>query len=141
MNKQYVLKSKINGFYFVKGKGYAAALPGAASKVTQAEADAVAIAGFEPFTMIEVATSFAVMYIRPQDLLAGGGVAANKNNPSRRRFATRDEANQHGSRFGKRKAEGSKVEGSAGHIGFYVVETTDPVNASINWKTGLTNSL
>lgn len=85
--------------------------------------------------------SYAVSYVREGDLDGDGNVIANRKNPSRRRFATRDEAIQHGSRFQERKANVNDAEGSAGHIGFYVIETYDPVNAEINWKTGLTNPL
>jgi len=95
----------------------------------------------------ELVTSYAVVYIRKGEgerLLKGlGKNPANPNagqvDPSKRRFATRDEADQHGSRFRTRKANASDAEGSAGHEGFFVVETSDPVNAKINWKTGLTN--
>lgn len=95
----------------------------------------------------ELVTSYAVVYIRKGEgvrLLKGlGKNPANPNagqvDPSKRRFATRDEADQHGSRFRTRKANAGDQDGSAGHEGFFVVETSDPVNAKINWKTGLTN--
>lgn len=95
----------------------------------------------------ELVTSHAVVYIRKGEgerLLKGlGKNPANPNagqvDPSKRRFATRDEAIQHGSRFSERKANAGDKNGSAGHEGFFLVETSDPVNAKINWKTGLTN--
>lgn len=139
MNKKYKLQSVRNGYWFVKGQGYTGYNKAAASVLTQDEVNAVAKAGFEPFYQFEAVVSYAVSYIRKGDLNDNGTVKANANNPSRRRFATRDEAIQHGSRFAERKAQGSDVPGSAGHIGFYVIETSDPVNAEINWKTGLTN--
>ncbi len=103
----------------------------------------VGIVGF----VEELVTSYAVVYIRKGEgerLLKGlGKNPANPNagqvDPSKRRFATRDEADQHGSRFRSRKANANDADGSAGHEGFFVVETSDPVNAKINWKTGLTN--
>jgi hypothetical protein len=140
MQKKYKLQSKVSGFWFVKGQGYISSLE-AASALTVNEIEAIRAAGFEPFKAIEVVTSFAVSYVRVPDLNDDGSIKDNVKNPSRRRFATRDEAIQHGSRFSVRKAKGSDVEGSAGHIGYYVIETSDPVNATINWKTGLTNAL
>jgi hypothetical protein len=83
--------------------------------------------------------SWAVCYIREGDLNGDGSIKLNTNNPSRRRFATRCEAIIHGSRFHVRKAKGSGVAGSAGHVGFWVIQTNDPVNAAINPETGLTN--
>lgn len=84
-------------------------------------------------------TSWAVCYIRGGDLNDDGSIKLNTNNPSRRRFGSRCEAIVHGSRFAIRKAKGSTTAGSAGHVGFWVIETTDPVNAAINPETGLTN--
>lgn len=72
--------------------------------------------------------SFAVSFIRKSDV-GDGGVRPNRNNPSTRRFKTLDEANHHGVRF-------AKIEG---HIGHYVTETYDPVNAFVNKVTGKTN--
>ena len=73
--------------------------------------------------------SFAVSYIRAKDLVAGGAINANKNNPSKRRFATVEEANQHGSRF-------TVIEE---HLGFYVTRTNDRPTDWVNGKTGKTN--
>ncbi len=97
--------------------------------------------------VVPLQTSWAVVYIRAgegQRLLKGlGKNPANPNagqvDPSKRRFATRDEADQHGSRLRLRKANAGDANGSANHEGYFVVETNDPVNAKINWKTGLTN--
>jgi len=88
-----------------------------------------------------VTKSFAVGYIRKGDLNTDRSIKSNTNNPSRRRFATQKEAMQHGSRFAERKAKGSRTPGSAGHIGYYLIETNDPVNSSVNPVTGLTNKL
>lgn len=88
-----------------------------------------------------VTKSWAVGYIRKGDLNTDRSIKSNTNNPSRRRFATQKEAMQHGSRFDQRKAKGSRIPGSAGHIGYYLIETNDPVNASVNPATGLTNKL
>lgn len=93
--------------------------------------------------------SFAVVYIRKGEgvnLLNGlskGSVDANKGqvDPSKRRFATFGEAKQHGSRFNLRKAKADDKEGSAGHEGYFIVETFDPVNSVVNFASGLTNSL
>jgi len=85
--------------------------------------------------------SWAVGYIRSGDLNTDRSIKSNTNNPSRRRFATKGEAMQHGSRFAERKAKGSRVVGSAGHIGYYLIETNDPVNASVNPATGKSNKL
>lgn len=140
--KLYNLRGCKSGLWFVLGAGFTAVAQKSASRMTQAQVDGAKAAGFEPATAYEVkVTSYAVNYIREGDIDNAGNVKPNTKNPSKRRFATRDEANQHGSRFGARKAAANAPEGSAGHIGYYVTETNDPVNASVNWKTGLTNSL
>lgn len=141
MNKQFNVKSNLNGYYFVLGAGFTAYSVANASKLTEEQIACVRNLGYNNFTVVPVKVSFAVSYIRNVDLNGDGTVKANAKNPSKRRFATRDEAIQHGSRFATRKAKGSDVAGSAGHIGYYVIETSDAVNAVINWKTGLTNPL
>lgn len=142
MNKLFNVKSNINGLYFVNGSGFTTSSVKSAAKLTAAQIECLKNLGYNNFSVIEVVTSFAVSYIRNVDLNADGvTVKANAKNPSKRRFATRDEAMQHGSRFAVRKAKGSDVEGSAGHIGYYVIETSDPVTDTINWKTGLTNPI
>ena len=136
--KQYTLKGS-NGSYYVKGEGFTASCRKKASALTDEQVNCAIELGFTG-TKEVLATSFAVNYIRAGDLDSNGQVKPNTKNPSRRRFATRDEAIKHGSRFGVRKsAERGAKPGSAGHIGFYVTESTDPVNAKVNWKTGLTN--
>lgn len=138
MNKQYYLKNGAN--YFVLGAGFSTSNQANASKLTQAQIDCAKGLGYTG-TSIPVVVSFAVNYIRATDLDAAGNVQPNKRNPSKRRFATKDEAVQHGKRFEARRLKQGDAAGTAGHIGFYVTESTDAVNAKINWKTGLTNSL
>lgn len=141
MNKKYNLKSNKSGKWFVKGDGYTGATQKNASALTDAEVAAVIAAGFEPFAKVAaLKVSFAVAYVRDTDL-DGTTVKPNKRNPSKRRFATKDEAIQHGTQFGRLRKAAGDAEGTAGHVGFYVIETNDDVNASINWKTGLTNAL
>jgi hypothetical protein len=148
MSKQYKLKQVgYPGYYFLKGKGFTASKAGAS---VLSEQD-IACAANLGYTGVSEAlpVSFGVVYIRKgegQRLLAGlGKNPANPNagqvDPSKRRFATRDEADTHGSRFRTRKANAGDAEGSAGHEGYFVVETNDPVNSAVNWKTGLTNSI
>lgn len=132
--KKYYYVSNYSGRYFVLGAGFTAASKATASKLTNAQIEAARSAGFEPGTAKAVEQSFAVNYVRREDLGCGGSIKANTNNPSKRRFATFDEAFQHGTKLLTR-------ESSKGHLGFYVIETSDAVNAAINWKTGLTNSL
>lgn len=138
MSKKYIVKSDDN-LYFVLGHGFVTECYGEASKLEQGQIDGLMLAGFVG-TAFEATVSYAVNYIREGDLV-DGVVQGNPKNPSKRRFATRDEANQHGSRFGTRVANKGDAPGSAGHIGFYVTESSDAVNAVINWKTGLTNSI
>lgn len=140
MNKNYNLLGS-NGYWFVKGQGFTARTQKDASVVGNDDITCLTNLGFVFTAKAPLVVSFAVCYVRKDDLNANGTVRPNAKNPSRRRFATRDEAHQHGSRFAERKAQGSNVPGSAGHVGFYVIETNDPVNATINWKTGLTNPL
>jgi hypothetical protein len=139
--KKYYLKGNASGLFFVLGRGFVAYDKTTASQLTEAQIAGAHAAGFEPATKVDVVVSFAVNYIRQGDLDANNVVKANAKNPSSRRFATRDEANQHGSRFNVRKADKHAAPGTAGHIGYYVTESSDPVNAVINWKTGLTNPL
>ena len=140
-----VIYNNDSGDYFIDGDGFVAPI-NEATQFDAAEANALAKAFARFGDDIEVldapenadgegieqnadGSSFAVSFIRPADLAADGGVRPNKNNPSKRRFKTREEADQHGSRF---------VE-SLGHLGFYVTEVREPVNAWVNWETGLTN--
>lgn len=151
MNSNIIVKNIANGLYLVQGKGFIANKAGAtrfdsaeASDKLVSASDVGIVANLE-----EVTVSYSVVYIRRKDIKADGvGLAKkmpdsslNEIDPSKRRFATEDEAWQHGSRARERKANKNDAPGSAGHRGFYVVETTDPVNSAINWKTGLTNSL
>lgn len=138
MNK-YMLKNS-KGFYYVKGQGFASTCNKEATALDDAQLDTLADLGFEGQEELAF-LSFAVNYIRQSNLDEDNQVCSDDRNPSKRRFATRDEAIQHGTRFGARKATADGEPGSAGHIGFYVTESTDPVNAAVNWKTGLTNSI
>ena len=98
-------------------------------------------------TKTPASASFAVCYIRKGDINAAGGISNKKlssgfpETPSSRRFATEDEAVIHGSRFRARRARAGDKPGTAGHVGFYVIKTNDPVNAAVNPKTGMTNSI
>jgi len=135
---KYLLKNAA-GLFYVLGQGFAASTKAAASLLDCAQIQCAQSLGFIG-TKVEATKSFAVNYIRAENLDANGQVKPDTRNPSKRRFATRDEAVQHGTRFNARKAaKKGALPGSAGHIGFYVTETSDPVNATINWKTGLTN--
>ncbi len=138
--KQY-LKGTQSGKFFVLGAGFVARSTKEASVLTDAQVTAARSLGFEPSEVVKVASSFGVNYIREGDQNGDGSIAANKRNPSKRRFATKDEAIQHGSRFSERRKAAGDEAGTAGHIGFYVTPSCDAVNAAINWKTGKTNSL
>ncbi len=145
MNK-YIVKSTC-GRYFVSGRGFSTvcakeATVFANSASANATVDCAKNMGITAnVETVKADKSFGVCYIRKADLNADFSVRANAKNPSRRRFATEQEAVTHGSRFATRKAKGSRVAGSAGHVGFYVVETTDPVTDAINPQTGLTNRI
>lgn len=146
MSDKYKLKGS-NGLYFVKGKGFAA-LKSSADVLTSEQVTCAAGLGYVG-TKEEAITSFAVVYIRKGEglnLLSGGKknpADANKGqiDPSKRRFATEDEAWQHGTRARERRANRGDKPGTAGHEGFFVISTSDPVNSAVNWKSGLTNSL
>ncbi len=136
--KQY-LKGTQSGKFFVLGAGFVARTTKEASVLTCDQIKAARSLGFEPSEVVKVTTSWACNYIRKGDAKADGSIAANKRNPSKRRFATEDEAIQHGSQFKRRRLKAGDAEGTANHTGFWVSESNDEVNASINWKTGLTN--
>lgn len=137
----------MSGLYYKTGHGFTANLD-SASRLDGFEVDSVLEScedlGISGLTVIEApvekpSVSWAVCYVREGDLNSDGSIKTNTNNPSRRRFATRCEAIAHGSRFAVRKAKGSDVTGSAGHVGFWIIQTNDPVNAAVNPATGLTN--
>lgn len=134
--KKYILRGVLSGRFYVTGRGFTAATAAEATRLTESEAAGIQECGrkfnVEASVRQAAAVSYAVCYVRPEDL-AGGSVRSNRNNPSSRRFATRAEAWQHGTKAPTREA-------SKDHAGFYVVETNDPVNAEINWQTGLTNA-
>lgn len=137
---KYIVQN--GGAFYVQGKGFPTYIKAQATRLTSAEADGVVNAaksmGVLFATKSEVHSSFAVFYIRPEDIL-GEGVKANSKSPSSKRFATREEANTHGARFADRVKRGTDTP--VGHIGFYVKESTDAVNAYVNAETGLTNNL
>lgn len=139
-----LLKSRSNGLFFIEGRGFT----GTVAQATRFEGygdvetaqkcaarngiDSVienAPAVDENIKQNADGTSFAVSFIRQKDLRADGSVAANARNPSKRRFATRAEAEQHADRY-------VRIEK---HVGKFITVTRDPVNAYVNPKTGLTN--
>ena len=140
---QVILKNS-TGYFYKEGSGFTATKPADATKLSSEEASCVLNCaskfGFSATSEDAPATkSFAVCYIRKTDLQADGSVVANLKNPSRRRFATVEEARTHGARFHVRKSGWQAPVGSAGHQGFYVIETDDQVTDVVNPKTGLTN--
>jgi hypothetical protein len=135
-----ILKGSTGSFY-KEGAGFTADQNNA-TRLSDDQADEVLSCaskfGFSA-TAEEVSNkSFAVCYLRQSDLNLDGSVNPNKLNPSRRRFATRAGASTHGRRFNVRRSGYGAEPGSAGHVGFYVIETNDPVNSAINLETGLT---
>ncbi len=141
-----VIKNITSGLYLVKDKGFIARVPQEATAFTDSEAVSVqecvkSVTGAS--TVAETFTaptdpnikqnadgkSFAVSYVRAKQLRGDGSINTHKLNPSKRRFATYDEATHHGRRF-------MAIEK---HLGFYVTETFDRVNAYVNKVTGKTN--
>jgi hypothetical protein len=149
MNK--VILKEPNGRFFVRGKGFVAQNKNEATQFQSAEDAAKAVGcaaefGIQAHMEEVLSISFGVVYIRRKDVTANGELdkqkadrALNEQDPSRRRFATFEEARIHGSRFHVRRAKRGDAPGTAGHRGFYIVETNDPVNAAVNPATGLTN--
>lgn len=143
MSKKYKLSQ--DGKFFVEGKGFVGTAANA-SLLDEGKVKCVAGLGFN-FQTVEAVESYAIVYIRKGEgvkLLAGYSkdkADANKGqiDPSKRRFATFDEANHHGSRFAERRAKRTDKPGTAGHEGYFVIETSDAVNSKVNWKSGLTN--
>lgn len=136
------------GAYFVSGSGFvgteATATKFESCADAQSTIECLRLCGHKNAELVNAKAtsngSYAVCYIRPADILADGRIKSNKLNPSKRRFATEREAIQHGSRFSARRKRGTDKPGTAGHKGFYVIKTNDPVNAEVNWDTGLTNA-
>lgn len=128
MNEKYALKGN-NSLWFVKGLGFVEMEATRAMQLSQSECECASGLGYEGVRQEIVQKSFAVNYVRPEDLNEDGSVKSNRRNPSVRRFATAKEAYHHGNRF-------VEIEG---HLGFYVTETEDAANASVNWATGKTN--
>ncbi len=150
--KKYKAKDS-SGKYYVHGKGFTGSTKCEGSELTEANLGCLTDLGYtftseEIVEAVNAATgSFGVVYIRRKDVKDGkvAKLATDANlgeiDPSKRRFATFAEAKQHGSRFNLRKAKSGDKPGTAGHVGFYVVQTNDPVNAAVNWASGMTNSL
>ncbi len=153
MNNAVLKNTK--GLFYIEGSGFVTTDKSKASRLNAESAECTigcaAKMGISGVTAEEVSNaSFAVVYIRKGDKVtatsitkAPANASLNQFDPSPRRFATRAEANTHGKRFDTRRANKTDAVGSgtAGHIGFFVIETTDEVNAAVNPKTGLTNSL
>ena len=145
MHNKYTIKNVITGLYLIEGKGFVSATQKGATEFHFDELcdplNAAASLGFTTeHAEVPQVKSYAVNYVRTGDVNADGSINANKRNPSKRRFATKDEAIQHGSHFSVRRKLANDAEGTAGHVGFWVSESFDAVNAEINWKTGLTNA-
>jgi hypothetical protein len=139
-----VIIKNSTGHFYKEGSGFIAIPKDQATRLSTEDANCVLKCaskfGFDGSTEEAPATkSFAVCYVRKNDVAADGTVTANLKNPSRRRFATIEEARTHGNRFHVRKASWGAAPGSAGHQGYYVIETSDPVTDVVNPKTGLTN--
>ncbi len=141
---KHILKDK-SGLYLIEGKGFVGTTKSAATQIDTDDLGCAVKCAARMGVEVTVENaesvaqkSFAVCYVRPGDL-DNGAVNANGKNPSRRRFATRDEAKTHADRYNVRKASYGAAAGSAGHVGAYVIETKDPVNSAVNPATGLTN--
>lgn len=137
---------KYGSYYFVTGKGFIARTEAEATKFQDQAAalrqqECLRSAGVNPGVITDVATdpnivqnsdgsSWAVYYVRPNQVRSDGSVIAHRNNPSTRRFATADEAKHHGARFAE----------SEGHVGFWIQKRYgERVNAYVNKVTGKTN--
>lgn len=133
-----------SGSYFVQGKGFTAKSPLSATayadKDVASAVDCIVNVGLGPVTTEDVTidpnikqnadgSSWAVYFVRAKQVRPDGSINTHKLNPSKRRFATRDEAVHHGFRF-------MEIEK---HYGFWVQKTFDPVNAYVNRVTGKTN--
>jgi hypothetical protein len=138
----YALKSVGSSLYFVEGKGFVATVASDATPFDNrddAESTSRCAASMGINAVIEKiepnikqnadGTSFAVSFVRPNNLDGVGGVRPHRLNPSARRFKTREEADIHGARFVKYEK----------HLGHYVTQVREPVNAWINPETGFTN--
>ncbi len=134
------------GSYFVQGHGFTALEPAKATafkdeEVAQTQeciascgmgtstAETIVVAADPNIKQNADGSSFAVYYIRKNQVRSDGSVVTHKNNPSKRRFATEDEANHHARRF-------VKIEG---HVGFWLQKRAEAVNAYVNKVTGKTN--
>ena len=145
MQNKYNVKNTSTGLYLIVGKGFVSSTQKGATEFSFNDAGQQATCAANMgiaaiYVTVPQVKSYAVNYVRTGDVNADGSINANKRNPSKRRFATKDEAIQHGSRFSERRKLANDAEGTAGHVGFWVSESFDAVNAEINWKSGLTNA-
>ena len=136
---KYALRNNVTGAYLVSGRGFTAStlkdatrFPSTSAAVSQQSCAANLGISTSVITVPDQ-KSFAVNYVRSGDVeVLGSGLTkakSNRNNPSPRRFSTKKEAVHHAVRF-------MEIEG---HLGFYITESTEAANASINWATGKTN--
>lgn len=152
--KNVVLKNTLTGLFYAEGSGFTAKTAAEATRLDAESAECNSACakkmGFGQVTTEALADkSFGVVYIRKGDLdgqsldKQAPNAALNQFDPSPRRFATFDEARIHGSRFHVRRADrgDARNSGTCSHRGFYIVDTTDPVNSSVNPATGLTNPI
>lgn len=153
MSKQVIVKQVSSGLYFVDGKGFTGNLSSATRLSAEDGQCTIKCAGKMGVSSVieEVqGKSFAVVYIRKDDITTAtsvskkaGAPSANQFDPSKRRFGSFKEAQMHAARFPFRRASknDARDSGTAGHKGAFVIETTDPVNASVNPDTGKTNAV
>ncbi len=138
---KYYLKGS-NGLFFVNGGGFVASAKANASQLTQENLDCLTSLGFTGTKeAVVIHKSFASNYVRPGEQNADGSTKANTKNPSKRRFATFEEAWTHGCRARSRRLLKTDQPGTCNHRGFHVTVTNDPVNANVNPLTGLTNDI
>lgn len=141
-----VVKS-VHGSFFIQGRGFTGTKEKATRFKSEAEAEevrkcaeqmglgnsTVECGGEAPAVDPGVqqnydGSSYAVSFIRKKDIQYDGSIRAHRLNPSKRRFRTEQEANQHGIRF-------TKIEK---HVSHYVTRVQEPVNAYVT-ANGYTN--
>lgn len=148
--KEKVIRMKIlrnsSGYYFVTGKGFV----GSESQATRIadnevarQQECIASCGGGNSTAVEVrvevdpnivqnqdGSSFAVAFVRKNQIRSDLSINSHKLNPSKRRFATETEAEHHARRF-------KNIEKHAGY--FILPRRNETVNAYVNKVTGKTN--
>ena len=145
-------KSKATSLYYVRGKGFVSKTQKGATRfesydhaeeeidtLSRAQAMGAKIvddplapkpAAEDPnIVQNEDGKSYAIGFIGAKNIQRDGSISPHKNGLSPRRFRTREEAAQHGSRF-------LLIEK---HAGFTIAETYDRVNSWINKANGKTN--